>query len=85
MKIIKLLIATVFFQQTLIAQVNYPSPVRSDNEPVAPGKFEPTWESLKQYETPEWLAPDEFYITGTGIVITFAPTVQNKNAGFYKY
>ena len=82
MKIIKLLIATVFFQQTLIAQVNYPSPVRSDNERVAPGKFEPTWESLKQYETPEWLAPDEFYITGTGIVITFAPTVQNKNAGF---
>jgi len=28
------------------------------------------------------VAPDEFYVAGTGIVITFAPTVKNKKAGF---
>ena len=28
------------------------------------------------------VGPDEFYITGTGIVITFAPVLANKKAGF---
>jgi beta-galactosidase GanA len=28
------------------------------------------------------VAPDEFYVAGTGIVITFAPIVNNKKAGF---
>ncbi|TAK98062.1 MAG: alpha-L-fucosidase, partial [Verrucomicrobia bacterium] len=31
-------------------------------EPVAPGKFAPTWESLKQYETPEWFRDAKFGI-----------------------
>ncbi len=28
--------------------------VNTGSEPVAAGKFQPTWQSLKQYEVPEW-------------------------------
>jgi len=28
------------------------------------------------------VTPDEFYVAGTGIVITFVPTANNKKAGF---
>ena len=28
------------------------------------------------------IAPDEFYVTGTGFVMTFAPKTRNKKAGF---
>jgi alpha-L-fucosidase len=45
MKIKVLIIIYVLFQHTLLAQMNYPSPIRSGNEPVIAGKFEPTWES----------------------------------------
>lgn len=31
-------------------------------EPVAPGKFAPTWESLKQYRVPEWFRDAKFGI-----------------------
>jgi len=29
-------------------------------EPIAPGKFSPTWESLRQYEAPEWFRDAKF-------------------------
>ena len=28
--------------------------VNTDAEPIAPGKFQPTWDSLRQYQTPDW-------------------------------
>ncbi|HOK96520.1 MAG TPA: hypothetical protein PKW71_10375, partial [Anaerohalosphaeraceae bacterium] len=28
--------------------------VDTSKEPIASGPFEPTWESLRQYECPEW-------------------------------
>jgi alpha-L-fucosidase len=31
-------------------------------EPIAPGKFQPTWDSLKQYQTPEWFRNAKFGI-----------------------
>lgn len=31
-------------------------------EPVAPGKYQPTWESLSQYQTPEWFKNAKFGI-----------------------
>ena len=63
MKIIKLLIVSVLLQHSMVAQNSYPVPVRPDkNERIAAGKFQPTWESLKQYETPEWFRNAKFGI-----------------------
>ncbi|HEY4414835.1 MAG TPA: alpha-L-fucosidase [Verrucomicrobiae bacterium] len=36
--------------------------VNTSLEPVAAGKFQPTWESLKQYQTPEWFRDAKFGI-----------------------
>ncbi len=36
--------------------------VETNDEPVAPGKFQPTWESLKQYRTPDWFRNAKFGI-----------------------
>jgi len=38
-----LLILFVLFQHSLTAQQNIQVTIGPDNEPVAPGKFEPTW------------------------------------------
>ena len=79
MKIIRLLIAAVLFQQTLSAQESHPSQVRtSGNEPVAKGKFEPTWQSLKQYETPEWFRNAKF-----GIWAHWGPQCQPGQGDWY--
>src|SRR5262245_37124895 len=34
--------------------------VSTEAEPIAPGKFKPTWESLKQYQTPDWFRDAKF-------------------------
>ena len=58
-----LLIIYVLFHYSLMAQVNYPSPIQPGNEPVAAGKFEPTWESLQQSNpVPEWFKDAKFGI-----------------------
>ena len=44
------------------AQETFPSPVGPGNEPIAPGKFEPTWQSLSQYKAPEWFRNAKFGI-----------------------
>ncbi len=36
--------------------------VSENSEPMATGKYEPTWESLQQYETPEWFRNAKFGI-----------------------
>ena len=36
--------------------------VSEDREKMATGKFEPTWESLAQYEVPEWFKNAKFGI-----------------------
>lgn len=36
--------------------------VSENSEPMATGKYEPTWESLRQYETPEWFRDAKFGI-----------------------
>lgn len=79
MKIKMLFIVTVLFQQSLFAQESYPSPVRSEsNEPVASGKFQPTWQSLKQYETPEWFRNAKF-----GIWAHWGPQCQPGQGDWY--
>ena len=37
-----------------IAAPQFVSPLGDKVEPMAKGKFGPTWESLQQYQTPEW-------------------------------
>ncbi len=63
---------------SLMAQENYPSPVREGNEPVAPGKFEPSWESLQQYEVPEWFRNAKF-----GIWAHWGPQCQPEQGDWY--
>ena len=36
--------------------------VNTQAEPVASGRFAPTWESLKQYQVPEWFRDAKFGI-----------------------
>ena len=36
--------------------------VSTQSEPMAAGKFEPTWESLQQYQAPEWFRDAKFGI-----------------------
>jgi alpha-L-fucosidase len=38
------------------------SPIGSKAEPIATGQFQPTWESLEQYRTPEWYRDAKFGI-----------------------
>ncbi len=64
--------------QLLIAQENFPSPIRAGNEPMATGKFEPTWESLQQYEVPEWFRNAKF-----GIWAHWGPQCQPEAGDWY--
>ncbi|HEY6502609.1 MAG TPA: alpha-L-fucosidase [Chitinophagaceae bacterium] len=78
MNIRALLIVSVLLQNCLFAQENYSVPIRSDNEPVAKGKFEATWQSLKQYETPEWFRNAKF-----GIWAHWGPQCQPGQGDWY--
>ena len=42
--------------------------VSTTNEPVTPGKFQPTWDSLHQYQCPDWFRNAKF-----GIWACFGP------------
>ena len=46
---------------TVMAQ-DYQVPVTESDEPMMTGKYEPTWESLAQYEVPEWFRDAKFGI-----------------------
>jgi alpha-L-fucosidase len=47
-------------------------------EPVTAGKFQPTWESLKQYRAPEWFRDAKF-----GIWACFGPQNQPEQGDWY--
>ena len=47
-------------------------------EPVAPGKFQPTWESLRQYEVPEWFRDAKF-----GIWAHWGPQCEPEQGDWY--
>jgi|CZKI01.1.fsa_nt_gi alpha-L-fucosidase len=47
-------------------------------EPVAPGKFQPSWESLRQYEVPEWYRNAKF-----GIWAHWGPQCQPEQGDWY--
>ena len=62
----------------LIAQESYIVPISSDKEPIAKGKFESTWESLKQYRVPEWFCNAKF-----GIWAAWGPQCQPEQGDWY--
>ncbi|MEO7992697.1 MAG: alpha-L-fucosidase [Chryseolinea sp.] len=68
----------VLCQFRLLAQETFSVPVRIDKEPVAEGKFKPTWESLKQYEVPEWFRNAKF-----GIWAHWGPQCQPGQGDWY--
>lgn len=45
-----------------VAQTEYKVPVAGAHEAMMQGRFSPTWESLKGYETPEWFRNAKFGI-----------------------
>jgi alpha-L-fucosidase len=71
-------IVFALFCQCVLAQENYPSPIGAGNEPMAKGKFEPTWQSLQQYQTPEWFRNAKF-----GIWAHWGPQCQPEQGDWY--
>lgn len=61
-----------------IAGPQFVSPLGDKVEPMAKGKFEPTWESLEQYETPEWYRDAKF-----GIWALWGPQSQPEYGDWY--
>lgn len=57
-----LLIASVLLSATVMNAQEYAVPVSEVDEPMQVGAFEPTWESLSNYETPEWFRNAKFGI-----------------------
>lgn len=78
MKIKLSLISYLLLPFLLFGQKDYPSPIRPGNEPVAPGKFEPSWQSLKQYKVPEWFRDAKF-----GIWAHWGPQCQPGQGDWY--
>jgi alpha-L-fucosidase len=52
--------------------------VNTNSEPVAPGKFQPTWESLSQYQVPDWFRDAKF-----GIWAHWGPQCQPAEGDWY--
>lgn len=78
MKTNLLLIVLFLFQIHLMGQEENQVPIRPGNEPIAKGKFEPTWESLKQYKAPEWFKDAKF-----GIWAHWGPQCQPGQGDWY--
>ena len=52
--------------------------VSTASEPIAPGKFAPTWQSLGQYQTPEWFRDAKF-----GIWAHWGPQCEPEDGDWY--
>jgi alpha-L-fucosidase len=52
--------------------------VSTAQEPVTPGKFQPTWSSLRQYQCPDWFRNAKF-----GIWACFGPQNQPEDGDWY--
>lgn len=78
MKVKLLVIINLLSCHWVIAQEKYPSPIRAGNEPVAAGKFKPTWQSLQQYQVPKWFRNAKF-----GIWAHWGPQCQPEQGDWY--
>lgn len=61
MKLSDMIFAIVALPLSLSAQT-YEVPVSEIHEPMMAGPYAPTWESLSQYEVPEWFRDAKFGI-----------------------
>jgi len=52
--------------------------VSTTNEPIAPGTFEPTWQSLEQYKVPDWYRDAKF-----GIWAHWGPQCEAEDGDWY--
>ena len=52
--------------------------VNTAAEPIVPGKFQPTWASLKQYQTPDWFRNAKF-----GIWAHWGPQCEPEDSDWY--
>jgi len=85
---VSLLTATIFAALAMLKTVAVADPiseaaiptviVSTATEPVTSGKFQPTWDSLKQYRTPEWFRDAKF-----GIWACFGPQNQPEQGDWY--
>lgn len=62
MKLSILSISFILLSLNMSAQDDKMVVVNTEKEPVASGKFEPTWQSLSQYKVPEWYRNAKFGI-----------------------
>ena len=60
------------------AAVQFVSPIGNKVEPMARGRFQPTWESLQEYQTPEWYRDAKF-----GIWAHWGPQCQPEYGDWY--
>ena len=58
----KILLASLALSIGTLSAQNYQVPVSEKNEPMMKGKFQPTWESLENYQVPEWFRNAKFGI-----------------------
>lgn len=58
----KILFASLAFSVGMLSAQNYQIPVSEKDEPMMKGTFEPTWESLENYQVPEWFRNAKFGI-----------------------
>ncbi len=78
MRQIPFILLAVLIKSTLIAQENELVIVNTDKEPITSGKFEPTWESLEQYQVPEWFQNAKF-----GVWAHWGPQCQPEMGDWY--
>ena len=52
--------------------------VSTTTEPIAPGPFEPTWQSLEQYKVPDWYRDAKF-----GIWAHWGPQCEAEDGDWY--
>ena len=57
-----LAIALTAVSVTAFAQQQYEIPVSEQHERMQTGRYEPTWQSLKTHQTPEWFRDAKFGI-----------------------
>ncbi|WP_461637030.1 alpha-L-fucosidase [Labilibaculum euxinus] len=78
MKIVFSTIISLLCSLMVLAQEKKMVVVNTSKEPVTPGKFESTWESLQQYQTPEWFRNAKF-----GIWAHWGPQCQPEQGDWY--
>ena len=75
---LSLMVATPAVAQTISSDETPSRIVSTDAEPMAKGKFEPTWESLRGREVPEWFRDAKF-----GIWAHWGPQCEPERGDWY--